>query len=237
MDTSITADAGTGIQYESLRRNTLLATPLTLLVPVAFAAILVGLGANLRWSTIGFGALGWIGALFLRAPLAAILSKVLGDPERVKPWIVGSSGPFEEVVRLVVLVLVGRSFTDAAMIGLGWASIEVVYALVTGVVTLSLMTRTDPEAVQARQMLESQGMLRETGPWLGIVERIGASALHIGFTLVMAWSLVAVIATTILHSAVNLTLIRTFKERPVLTEAALLAIGLVAFILGVAVLR
>lgn len=196
----------------------MIATPVTLLVPVAFAAILSLLGADLRWSAIGLGALGWIVALMLRAPLSLILLKVVGDPERVKPWIIGSSGPFEEIVRLVVLILVGRGFSDAASIGIGWAAIEVVYSVITGFVTLSLVQRTDPEAVQAREMLEAQGMLRETGPVLGVIERIGASALHIGFTLILAWSSLMVVVTMIAHSAVNLSLIRTFKEHPVATE-------------------
>jgi hypothetical protein len=235
METTVTAASG-DIQYDRLRRNTLIATPVALLVPVAFAALLVALGADLRWSAIGFGALGWIGALMLRAPLAAILSVVLGDPERVKPWIVGSSGPIEEGVRLLVLILVGRSFTEAAMIGVGWAAIEVVYTTMTGFITLSLVKRNDPEAVKAREMLQSQGMLRETGPALGVIERIGASALHIGFTLIVAWTPVWVVATALVHSAVNLSLIETFKKWPLGTELALLAGGLGAFIIGVAVL-
>jgi hypothetical protein len=224
------------VQYDVLRRNTLLATPVVLLVPVAFAVILSMMGAELRWSALGIGALGWFGALLLRAPLAAVLTQVLGDPERVKPWIISSSGPFEEVVRLVLLLIVGRSFSDAAAIGVGWAAIEVLYTTLTGFITLSLVKRTDLEAVQARQMLEAQGMIKETGPWLGIVERIAATALHIGFTCIVAWSLVAAIATAIIHSATNLIMIRMFKSRPVLTEVALLAFGLAMFLISYALI-
>lgn len=215
-----------------LRRNTLIATPLALLVPVGFAFALSQMGADLRWSAIGFGALGWFGALLLRAPLAAILTQVLGDPERVKPWIISSSGPFEEIVRVVLLVLVGRSFSDAAAIGVGWAAIEVIYTTLTGFITLSLVKRTDPEAMQARQMLEQQGMIRETGPWLGIIERIAATALHIGFTFIVAWNLLAAIVTAIVHSATNLSMVQLFKTRPLMTEIALLVFGLAVFFMG-----
>jgi hypothetical protein len=156
-----------------------------------------------------------------------------GDQDRIKPWIVSSSGPIEEAVRLVVLLLVGRSFSDAASIGIGWAAIEIVYTALTGFITLSLMKRTDPEAMQARAMLESQGMIRETGPWLGVIERIGASALHIGFTLVIAFNPVWTIATALVHSATNLSLIRTFKDHPLATELALLIGGLGAFAIGI----
>lgn len=237
METNVTPEAGDDYQYDQLKRNTLLATPATLLVPVAFAVILSIAGVNLMWSAIGFGALGWLIALTLRAPLSLILMKVLGDAERVKPWIIASSGPFEEVVRLVVLILVGRSMGEAASIGLGWAAIEVIYTAITGFVTLSLVRRTDPEAVQAREMLEAQGTLSEAGPALGIIERIGASALHIGFTLLLAWSSVMVVVTTVLHSAVNLVLTRMFKRSPLGTELALLAGGTAIFLIGLAVIR
>ena len=233
----MTTPADAGVHYETLRRNTLIATPIALLVPVAFALVLMGLGADLAWSALGFGALGWFGALMLRGPLAAVLSQTMRDQDRVKTIIVASSGPIEEGVRLLLLLLVGRGFSDAAAIGIGWAAIEVVYTTVTGFITLSLLRRTDPEAMQARQILEAQGMIRETGPWLGIVERIGATALHIGFTFIVAWSLWAAIGTAILHSAANLTLIRSFKRNPVATELALLVAGLAVFAVGVALVR
>ncbi len=234
---TMTSDQGADrLRYEALRRNTMLATPLVLLVPVGFAIVLTWLGADLRWSTLGFGALGWVGALMLRAPLAAILSQTMRDDERVKNIIVGSSGPLEEGVRVLLLLWVGRSFSDAAAIGVGWAAVEVVYTTLTGFLTLSLMRRTDPEAVQARQMLEAQGMIRETGPWLGVVERIGATALHIGFTFVVAWNLWAAIATAVVHSATNLSLIRTFRKNPLATELALLVGGLALFVAGATLL-
>lgn len=237
MRTSTVSGAEAGVQYEALRRNTLIATPITLLVPVAFAVVLSQLGADLAWSTLGLGALGWVGALFLRAPLAAILSQTMRDEEKVKNIIVSSSGPIEEVVRLALLLWIGSSFSEAAAIGVGWAAVEVVYTIITGFITLSLIRRTDPEAMQARALLESQGMIRETGPWLGIVERIGATALHIGFTFIIAWRPVAAIGTAIVHSATNMSLIRTFKARPVATELALLAGGLAVFAVGVALVR
>jgi hypothetical protein len=237
METTAHTGAPRELDVETLRRNTLIATPVTLLVPVAFALLLTALGADLVWSMIGFGALGWVGALMLRGPLAAILSQTVQDEDRVKNIIVTSSGPIEEGVRVVLLLLAGRSFSDAAAIGLGWAAIEVLYTVVTSFLTLSLLRRTDPEAMQARQILEAQGMIRETGPWLGIIERIGATALHIGFTLIVAWNLVAAIATAIVHSAGNMALIRTFKKNPVATELGLLAVGIAAFALGVALVR
>jgi len=46
-----------------------------------------------------------------------------------------------------------------------------------------------------------------------------------------------VIATAVVHSAVNLVLIRMFQRSPLLTELALLLIGVATLGLGVAVLR
>ena len=230
-------EADAGVHYETLRRNTLIATPVTLLVPVAFALVLMALGAELAWSTLGFGALGWVGALMLRGPLAAVLSQTMRDEERVKTIIMASSGPFEEGVRVLLLLWIGRGFSDAAAIGIGWAAVEVAYTTITGFLTLSLLRRTDPEAMQARQMLEAQGMIRETGPWLGIVERIGATALHLGFTFIVAWNLWAAIGTAIAHSATNLSLVRSFRTHPVATELALLAGGLTLSAIGIALVR
>jgi hypothetical protein len=229
--------AAPGIDYNRLRRGTLMATPITLLVPVAFAVALDWAGADLSVGAVGLGAAGWLVALVSRMPVVLLLTRLLGDQERVKPWVIGSSGPLEEGIRLVVLLLVGRSFGEAASIGLGWAAIEVVYTTLTGFITLSLVRRTDAEAMQARALLEAQGMLRETGPALGVLERIGASALHIGFTLLISWRLPLAILTAVLHSAVNLTLVRTFAKAPLVTEMALLVLGFAALLLGIGALR
>lgn len=237
MQSSVSASSRSELRYEALRRNTLMATPVTWLVPVGFALVLMWLGVDLSWSKMGIGVLGWFGALMLRGPLAAVLSQTMRDEDRVKNIIIGSSGLLEEGVRVLLLIMAGRSFSDAAAIGIGWAAIEVLYTTMTGFLTLSLMRRTDPEAMQARQIIEAQGLIRETGPWLGVVERIGATALHLGFTFIVAWNLWTAIGIAILHSATNLSLIRAFRKNPVATEVALLAGGLALFAIGVLLVR
>ena len=73
---------------------------------------------------------------------------------------------------------------------LAWAAIEVVYAIINGFVTLSLFRRDDEKARQARAVLENMGLAKamlNAPPFLGVVERIFASAIQIGFTLLLAW--------------------------------------------------
>ena len=222
--------------YDRLSRSMIIATPFMLLVPVVFTLAFTLTGTDLNLAAAGTGAAGWLVALAFRAPVGLGLLRVLKAPERVQPWVVGSSGPLEEGVRLLALVLIGRSFSDAVFLGIGWAAIEVVYTVANSFLILNLIRRTDEEAVQAREILAAQGMLRTTRPALGVMERVGATALHIGFTLLVAWNGITAIATMIVHSAVNLTLTRTFRASALASEIALLVVGFTAITAGIALL-
>jgi hypothetical protein len=83
-----------------LRRNTLIAAPFTLLLPVGFAIAYLLFDVTLHPGAIALGAAGWLLALALRAPVSLGLLKALKVPERVQPWVVASSGPLEEIVRI-----------------------------------------------------------------------------------------------------------------------------------------
>jgi len=191
------------------RRNLLAAALPTLLVPVVIGAVLVALGTDLRPGPLLAGALGWVVALALRAPVAlGVFRATGGDRGRAQPVITGASGPLEEIVRFVVLLVVGRDLSTALSIGLGWAAIEVVYALVNGAALLTLAGRDDAEAEQARALLPFQESLAPSAPWWGVVERVWASVLHIAFTLIIAAQPILVVVTIVLHSATNLALIR-----------------------------
>lgn len=217
-----------------IRRNSLLAAPFMVLVPVAFAIAYRLFDVTLHPAAIALGAAGWLLALALRAPVSLTLLKALNVPERVQPWVVASSGPLEEGVRVGVLMLAGTSFSRAMSVGLGWAAIEVVYTLIAAIMTLSLLKRTDEQALQARAAMEALGHLRPSGPALGVLERISASALHIGFTLLLAWSFWLVPVTMAVHSAVNLILVRTFRKAPLLAELALLVVAAGILLAGLA---
>jgi hypothetical protein len=191
------------------RANLIRSVPLLLAVPIVIVAIIVIGGSPFRLGPLLAGIAGWTVALVLRAPVALVAMRAMGgDRERAQPVIVLASGPAEEIVRLVVLVIVGMTLSDALWIGLGWATIEVVYSLVNGAAMLALMGRTDPEAEQARAMLPLAEAMRGDAPLWGVVERTWASLLHIGFTLIVAANPLFVVFTIVVHSATNVLLLR-----------------------------
>lgn len=193
-----------------LRRQLVLAIPFVIAVPIVLGLIAVALGIELRVGALLVGALGWFIALVLRAPVAVVALRSRPDRTSSQEIITASSGPLEEVVRLVAVLLIGRDVDTAFSIGLGWAAIEVLYSIVNGFAVTALAGRTDPEAEQARQLLPPAA-LSASGAWWGVVERVWASLLHIGFTLIVAAQPVLVIATAIVHSATNLVLMRELR--------------------------
>ena len=78
-----------------------------------FALAYLLFDVTLHPGALALGAGGWLVALALRAPVSMVLLKALKAPERVQPWVVASSGPLEELVRVGVLVLAGTSFSRA----------------------------------------------------------------------------------------------------------------------------
>lgn len=73
-----------------------------------------------------------------------------------------------------------------------------VYTIINSFVTLSLFRRDDEKARQVRAVLENMGLARallNTTPFVGVVERIFACAVQIGFTLLLAWQPLLVILT------------------------------------------
>lgn len=210
----------------------------TLAVPVVIGLIMVALGIRLEIGALVAGAVGWVIALALRAPVAIGTMRTTNDRTRTQMWVTASSGPLEEGVRLVVLLIVGRDLSQAASVGLGWAAVEVVYSLVNGLAMLALLGRDDPEAEQARALMPLQAALEPSAPWWGLVERTWASLLHIGFTLIVAAQPVLVILTAVVHSATNLALLRTadqvsmarFQLGGVILALAVLGVGVVLWL-------
>ncbi|AHV95196.1 YhfC family intramembrane metalloprotease [Paenibacillus sabinae] len=197
--------------FAGLTGRTLKFVPLYLLVPVLYGVLFRAAGIPLQWKVFGLGALGWLAALFLRGPLAAL---VRGLPqERAKLIVGGSSGVLEEGVRLALLSLLAASFPQALSLGQGWAAIEVLFVIVNTLVILSLVKRTDEKAMQAKEILQAQGNLQASPLW-GILERIWASAFHIGAALIIAhtpWTAALMIP---LHSGFNLGAVRLAKAAP-----------------------
>lgn len=189
------------------RRRLSVAIPTTLAVPVVLALVAVALAVELRPIPIVLGALGWVIALVLRAPVGFVAARVVGDPIRSQPMVTAASGPLEELVRVGVVVLLGRDVGTAVSIGLGWAAIEVLYGIVNAITMVALLSRNDPEAQQLRALLPFPDAVLTAAPLWGAFERVWASALHIAFTLLVAAEPALVAVTIPLHSATNLALL------------------------------
>lgn len=221
----------------STMRNFLISIPFYLAIPPAIFLLFQAFGWELSWRGIGFGALGWTAALVLRGPVSILAQRVCGSPEKAQPWVVGSSGPLEELVRYGILAWIGSSFGDALSIGLGWAAIEVLFAVVNGGIVVSIVQRDDAKAQEVRDVLTAQGLLDEKGPFLGIVERIFASVGHIGFTLIIAIQPLWLLVTIPLHSGINFGLVNLAKRSLILVQVTLALIGTALLLWGLAMFQ
>ncbi|GAA2848011.1 hypothetical protein GCM10010517_05180 [Streptosporangium fragile] len=216
----------------TLRRAVLWTVPAVAAVAVLFAAALALWLAAPRWGAIALGAGGWLAALVLRGPIIAAVAKL--PRERAATVIGAASGPCEEIVRLLLVLLLVSGFPETLWAGYGWAAIEIVYTMVNALAIRSLLGRTDEKSLEARRMLEAQGVLRADGPLWAAVERTGAGMLHIGLTLLLAWQPWLVLVTIPLHSAANLLAVRLMRTSLALTEVLVAAVGAAAFALGLA---
>lgn len=224
--------SATQVQFEKEVNKGKYFLPLHILVPVMFAVAFYFSGTPIEWKAFGLGALGWTIALFLRGPLSAIVMKLNLPKEKATTVIVSSSGVFEECVRLAILTLTGMTYSWSLSIGQGWAAVEVLFVMVNIIVILSLAKRTDEKAMQAKEALRMQGNL-STSPLWGVIERIFASALHIGFTLIVAKHPWAVVLFIPLHSFVNLLALRLAKKSIVQVESMMAVVGTIALAFGI----
>lgn len=106
---------------------------------------------------------------------------------------------------------------------------EALYTIINGVLILSLMSRQDEKARQARAMLSAMGqdMMTSSAPLWGALERASARALHIGWTLLLAWQPPLVLATLLMHSGTNLMAVSLArKSLPIVKHPCLKARGL-----------
>lgn len=212
-------------------RNTLLGIPLLLLVAAGYLYAFRLFEVTPDWRLIGFGALGWIIALALRAPAIALSSKL--DREKGTLLVVSASGPAEELVRVMAVLLLGRSFPAALAIGFGWGAVEILFGIVNGLVAVTALQKDDEKSRQARELLARQGTLQNFGlsPLYGAWERIFATGLHVGFTLLLAAVPWAVFGAIPVHSLVNLSTIK-FRGRLVTIELIVTTVGTAAMLLG-----
>lgn len=214
----------------ALRRSALLTVPVLLVLLPLFALALGWWKGAPDWAAVGLGAAGWLVALVLRGPVAAAVAKQ--PKERAALIVASASGPCEELVRLALVAFVLGGAEEALWAGFGWGAVEILYTVVNTLVIRSLLGRTDPQAMEVRAALEAQGTLRTDGPLWAFLERIGATLLHIAFTLLLVWQPWIVLATVPLHSAVNLGIVRLSRVSLPLAEILFVAFGTALFALG-----
>jgi hypothetical protein len=206
------------------------------LVPIAYAVAIVAAGHPILWVALVAGALGWLIAFALRTPVILVATRTLGTPERAMPVIIAASGPAEETVRVIALLIVGRDLATALWLGFGWTTIEIVYTYVNAIAVAMLVARNDPEAQRVLDLVPPAA-LSDAAPWWSAIERAGVSALHIGFTMIVAVVPIAFVATAFAHSAFNLLITRLGKTWSIIAvETLVCLLGAGALLLGLAMM-
>lgn len=216
-------------------RNILWATPLYLLAPVPFIFIAYYLEINIDYTQVLLGALGWWIALIVRIPVILIIKRNNISLIQSRKLTIGLSGPSEETIRLLLLSIIGLISYNAYSVGLGWAMIEVVYGLIQIIGLGVLDQKSDPKAEEAKTVMKQMGMdktLEPSTPFWGALERVSASALHIGFSLLLIFSPYLVIVTIPIHSFINFFVVKMNKVSISKSQLGLLIIGCAVFILS-----
>jgi hypothetical protein len=223
---------------ERLYRQIPGAVPAIAVVPVLLGLLLTATLTPVRAGAAGLGAAGWLVALALRSPVAMAASRAprLKRAQPMATFMASISGPAEETVRLLMVLFLVKGFDDLLWAGFGWATIEVVYTLVTAIAIRRLLLDSREQAAEARRVLVSLGFLqyvKNLVPVVGAVERATVSLLHIGFTLLLGWNPWLVFATMPTHSAVNISAMGLMRRRLViLMESALAVVCAIVFTLG-----
>ncbi|MBU1140727.1 MAG: hypothetical protein KKD01_16320 [Proteobacteria bacterium] len=207
------------------------------IAPLALIAVTLLFYALARWLTIsislsltGLGALGWTISLILRIPCLVLLRKLFG--EQSQSQMVWLSGPTEELTRAVLVVFAAHTVAEGYALGLGWATIEVLYTIMQMLALHSLQERTDEQAILIKSLIAQQGMkkvLNEENLWWGVAERLSASAIHIGLTLTLVAQPWLALITAPLHSVLNYTAIRIVKHSAAFAELFIFGAALVLF--------
>jgi hypothetical protein len=209
----------------------LFCTPLLLTVPLLYLLAFNALGqGNLAVWPFCLGVLGWTIALLLRAPMVVLTFRLTHN---VKEQVVAAmAGPAEEVVRLVAVLLLQANFASAISLGLGWATIEVLYTLVAGFSSIMILSRGGVGALQLKKRFLDTGLTVPATVYSGVIERLSATALHIGFTLLLAYHPLFILITLPLHSLVNVGAI-TLNNRSALATQTLIALfGITTLLVG-----
>lgn len=191
-----------------------------LTAPLLVAAALLAAGFDIIPKAALTGAAGWTVALVLRSPVALVGKRLGVNGPSSQAIVVGASGPIEEGIRLICLLILGCSVQNAVSLGFGWATIEVIYTFMAALaIARARRITTVPRGETQRRPADPLGAAWAT------LERLWASGLHIGFSLAIAAHPLLVFAAAAAHSATNLVVWHALRRnRPI---AAIEIIGAV----------
>ena len=209
----------------------LFCAPLLLIVPFIYLVGFNSLGQEIRVWPFCLGVLGWSSALLLRAPLMVLTFRLTHNMKEQ----VGAAmaGPAEESVRLLAVLFLQANFAGAISLGLGWATIEVFYALVSGFGTVVILSKGGVGAWQLKKRFLDIGVSVPATVYAGIFERVSATALHIGFTLLLAYHPLLILITLPLHSLVNVGAINLVRRSALATQLLLAVLGIATLAVGI----
>lgn len=216
---------------KQFRHHLLFCTPLLFTVPFIYLLAFNSLGqGNLPFWPFCLGVLGWSVALFLRAPMMVL---TLRFTHNVKEQVVAAmAGPAEESLRLLAVLFLQANFATAISLGLGWASIEVLYALISGFGTVIVLSKGGVGAFQLKKRFLDTGLTVPATVYSGIIERLSATALHIGFTLLLAYHPLLILITLPLHSLVNVVAVSLNPRSPLATQIVVAFFGFTTLLIG-----
>lgn len=172
-------------------------------------------------------------ALLLRQPVMLVASR-LTTPERARMIVGWASGPAEEWVRVGTVLLFVGTAPDAIWVGIGWAGIEVVAISVNALVISNLLTSENPKALKVKAVLREQGRLTTNMTLWAAAERCSATALHVGFTLLLFAQPWWVLITMIAHSSFNIASVHYAKRSARVTELGIAVVAIVVLLCGLA---
>ncbi len=212
-------------------RHLLWCTPLLLIVPLIYllAFNALGQGTVPVWPFC-LGLVGWSIALLLRAPLLVLILRLTHNLQ--EQVVAAMAGPAEELVRLLIVLFLHANFASAFAVGLGWASIEVLYALVSGFSTVVILSQGGVRAWQLKKKFLDTGQTVQVTVYWGVIERLSATALHIGFTLLLAYHPLLILITLPLHSLVNVSAIRLNNRSALATQMLIAVFGVATLLVG-----
>ena len=216
-------------------RNILWAAPLYFLAPLPFFALAYLINIEIVAGSVLLGMLGWWLALLLRIPIILFVKSKKIEQKKSNKLIIGFSGPTEEITRLVLISLIGLNSNNAYSVGLGWEMIEVVYGLIQIIGIGVLEQKTDAKAEEAKTLMKQMGMdksLAPSTPYWGALERVTATTVHIGHSLLLVFSPYAIIVTIPLHSFINFFVVKMNRTSIRKSQLSFFIIGCVIFLVG-----